>query len=400
MKRLTGTLLAALLLLCSISPAFAASQADDDTPPELESIAVDRVTVRPGGEVIVSADAWDDDSGVKSITATFRHETTGAELRAELLRNSNADISEEFSAALRIPKDAAAGRYALRQVTVRDREENRARYTAGRSEWDSEKGLYPLTTDVSFTVTQQGAPTQPSACAVTRLQSGAYRLTVTFAAGAEADKVTLLYENAANHHKYILSVGEDERQADGSFRKQFTLAPYEPAGTFTLKKITVKDANGAKQTWSQTVDEDSDDLPLTLASSFTTENSSPDRSAPEFLDLTVSAPVQDDNDEKTRYTIEVRATDDLSGVEHITVKFKDPVSGESVGKVLRAADLQENGRYRARLAVKYGQTPGLYRLDSVTVCDYAGNRVTYCTQTDLTDSKRRLPVQRAISINQ
>lgn len=402
MKHFWSVLLAAGLL-CAPVRAFAADS-DDTLPPTVERIVVRQSTVSPGGAVTISADAEDDETGVKSITVYFRHEEEDVTFTAKLLRNSDEDVAAEYSGVLPLPDDAPPGQYRLSRVLAADRAGNRAVYADGIREWDDENHRYPLEWPASFQVKAGTKPLPPVSCAVST-RDGGYRVTLD-AGGNEVDKATLLFENDANHHKYALSLSENDLQANGTYRKELPVAEHEPSGTFTLKKVTIKNTAKVKQTWSSTVDEDSDDLPLPIAAAFSVQSALPaDKTPPVLHAVQVGEGVRDAEDEKTRYPLNVVVTDDLSGVDHITVKFKEPRSGETIRKVLRSGDLRvtdpdKKDRYSAELVAKFDQTPGLYRLDSVTVCDRAGNRTTYCTAQDLTDNKALLPVTVTVPVNQ
>jgi len=402
-KRISVFLMTAVMMICLAPEAFAKEDEDkDEVLPELTSIAVQSKTVYPGGTIVVSADAQDDDSGVKSITAFFSREAGNAKYSVKLLLNSDEDVVEEYSGILQIPKEAPSGRYMLHRVVVLDQEGNRASYSTGQTSWDEERGQFPLEWNAAFTVQKGEAPPEPVSCAVT--VSGE-RNTLTFrASGAGLDKATLLFENSENFHKYVISVGSDDLGQDGTYRKEISISPYEPSGTFALKQVVIKNLTGESRTWSASIDDDDEDedrseLLLPFSASFVANSSHLDTIPPELLSISVGNGVRDSEDEKTRYPIRAVVSDDLSGVEHITIKFKDPVSGKTISKVLRASDLIRDNQYSGEMPVKFDQTPGIYQLDGVTVCDRAGNRMTYCTQEDLTEKKRLLPVTVSVPVN-
>ncbi|MDR2933096.1 MAG: DUF4625 domain-containing protein, partial [Oscillospiraceae bacterium] len=169
MKKLTGYLLALIFVVASCIPVVAAGSNDEDKdtqPPTFSSITLDKKLARPGDTIVVSADAVDDDSGVKSVTATFTHSDGNKSYPATLLLKSDPDIKEEFSGLLEIPADAPAGLYRLTRVALKDRENNAALYSAAYQEWDKSRGLFPLEHALSFTVGQAGTAPEPARCAV------------------------------------------------------------------------------------------------------------------------------------------------------------------------------------------------------------------------------------------
>lgn len=400
-KQIHSFFLAAIMIACFALTAYAKEDAGKDNVfPELTFITVQNRTVHPGRTVVISADAQNDDSSVKSITAIFANKTENTEYSVKLLPNSDKDVMEEYSGILHVPKGAPPGEYRLRHVVVLDQDDNRARYNAGQTSRDEERGRFPLEWDAAFTVQKDEVLPKPVSCAVTQ-SAGRYILTFG-AGGTELDKATLLFENSWNSHKYVASVSSGDLGQDGLYRKEIPISPYEPSGTFTLKQVVIKGLAGKSQTWSASIDEGNEDtkeILLPIATSFAVNSSYFDAAPPELLSIALGSGVRDTKDKKTRYPIRAIVTDDLSGVEHITISFKDPISGKTVGKVLWDSDLIKENQYAGEMSVKFDQTPGRYELDSVTLCDCAGNRITYCDQEDLTDKKRALPVTVSVSVN-
>lgn len=400
MKKIIPLFLAGFLCLLSATPVWAEriDDEDDDTMPELRSVAVSQKSVSQGGKITISADAWDADSRVELLTVTFMHEKGCAKYTAKLLPNSDESIDEPYSGILNIPNNSPLGRYRLQSVLVKDRNENRKRYTAGTA-WDADGWPNPFEQGLSFSVVPQEPVPAPKSCSVTE-NNGVIQLNIALEnTNTEVDKITLLFENMENHHKYVCSLDEDTYGQNNVYSYRFSLSPYEPSGVFTLKQLSVKTAFGETQTWSDAADEDSDNLQLSIAAAFHVQSLGIDSSPPQFLGITAGTPVRDNADEKIRIPLTVYASDDLSGVEHITVKFKNPQSDESISKVLYASDCKGDGLYRAELSVKFEKPPGQYQLDCVTVCDYAGNRITYCTQEDLTDKKELIPATCFVTID-
>jgi hypothetical protein len=208
----------------------------------------------------------------------------------------------------------------------------------------------------------------------------------------------LLFENAVNRHKYSVTLTEDDKRADGSYSKTLDISPHEPPGAFALKQMIIKTKAGETRTWSSATNDDPSVLPLPYPASFTVQTGVGDSNPPILSGLGVSERIRGDADDKTDYPLWVEASDAPSGIDYIIVKFKDPASGETLSKVLRDAHLKD-GRYTGPIVVKEEQVPGVYDLDSVTLCDRAGNRIVYCCQKDLTDQKRLLPVRAALDIH-
>lgn len=387
-RAVTAVLLAGTLF-CLPSTAFARNteKERESVPPVLSDIWLETTTVFAGETLRVFADADDDDSGVKKLTATFTHERGGAVYTVTLFHGGEEE-AEAFRGDLRIPREAPAGSYQLLRVVAEDRDGNRALYDS--------RGTPLPGSAVCFEVAAGSPPGGPQSCRVSRSGS-LYRVSFR-CTDADLEKATLLFENKENHHKYTISLDVDDLQTDGSYRAELPVSPYEPSGQFALSQVVIRNKAGYQRTWSATVPEDSDDLPLMIAAAFSVQGKQTDSVPPTLLALKVGDGQRDEKDEKTRYPLQLRARDDDSGIAHITVRFEDADSGESVSKVLRAADCKQGGFYSGELAVDFDRQPGVYRLYSVTLCDEAGNRITYCREADLTDNKRVLPMTAAVTV--
>ncbi|MEA4847402.1 MAG: Ig-like domain repeat protein [Clostridiaceae bacterium] len=101
---------------------------------------------------------------------------------------------------------------------------------------------------------------------------------------------------------------------------------------------------------------------------------------PKLSSVTVMDQTRDGNDLK--YLIQVEATDNKSGVEHITVQFKNLSKDRMVSKVLRAED-GIDGVYSGWLKINAYEPDGKFTLYRVTLTDYAGNYQIYCRSQDI-----------------
>lgn len=394
MKKQQRTFLAVLLagsLFCLPGKAYARDfgreKEREGVPPVLNDIWLETGTAFAGETLRVFADADDDDSGVKKLTATFAHERDGTAYTVTLLQGGEEE-AEVFRGDLKIPPEAAAGIYRLLRVVVEDRDGNRALY-------DSRGKALPGNA-VGFEVTTGSPPGAPQSCQVSKV-GPLYQLTFR-CADTDLQKATLLFVNRENRHKYAVTLDADMLRADGSYRTELPISPYEPAGDFALSQVVLRNKAGYQRTWSATISEDSDDLPLMVSAAFSVLGKHSDNAPPVLLALKVGGGNRDKQDEKTRYPLQVSARDDGSEIAHITVRFEEQRSGESVSKVLRADDRKQGDFYAGELVVDFDRPPGTYRLHSVTLCDQAGNRITYCREADLTDKKLLLPMTAAVTV--
>lgn len=90
-----------------------------------------------------------------------------------------------------------------------------------------------------------------------------------------------------------------------------------------------------------------------------------------------------------QFYLMVEASDDQSGIDHITVRFENPENERTCSKVLRPSDFSD-GAYRGWLSLSYYEPDGVFRLDQVTLMDTAGNRRIYCRAEDVTKNNRKV----------
>lgn len=110
-----------------------------------------------------------------------------------------------------------------------------------------------------------------------------------------------------------------------------------------------------------------------------------DVQGPRLSSVAVTGQTREGNDLK--YRIEVRAADNLSGVEHITVQFKNRINDRTVSKVLRATD-GVDGVYSGWLTINAYEPDGIFTLYKVTLADRAENYQIYRHKQDIDpDSK-------------
>ncbi|GEM_PF-691463 len=105
-----------------------------------------------------------------------------------------------------------------------------------------------------------------------------------------------------------------------------------------------------------------------------------DSQGPRLSSVSVTDQAKDGNDLK--YLIEVHATDNLSGIEHITVQFKNFSNDRIASKVLRAEDGSDNV-YSGWMTINAYEPDGTFTLYKVTLADNAENHQIYCRKQDI-----------------
>lgn len=127
-----------------------------------------------------------------------------------------------------------------------------------------------------------------------------------------------------------------------------------------------------------------------------------DSRAPRLSSVEITDYKREGNDLK--YMIKVAASDDISGIDHITVQFKNLSNDRMAGIVLREED-GIDGIYSGWLKINAYEKDGTFTLYKATLTDYAGNYQVYCRSQDIDkdskvdEDKLQLPDSPAITLN-
>lgn len=105
-----------------------------------------------------------------------------------------------------------------------------------------------------------------------------------------------------------------------------------------------------------------------------------DTRAPRLSSVTVTDNKREDND--LMYMLKVEAADNISGIEHITVQFKNLSNDRIVSKVLRSEDFLD-GIYSGWLKINAYEKDGVFTLYKVVLTDNAKNSQIYCRSEDI-----------------
>lgn len=206
------------------------------------------------------------------------------------------------------------------------------------------------------------------------------------------DKATTVFWNPQNGRRLIYDIKEEDQVAAGVYRSELDIPDHEPQGSYTLLKITVKDRAGESVTYASNGEEDS--LPLPVSCSFQVGPQTGDNTPPALQSISIVESRSKGNNRE--YRVQVKASDDLSGVEHITLRFQNDQNDHSVTKVLTKDD-RLGGVYTGWLQVSRYEPDGTFQLDNVALMDEAKNYQAYCRPADIKDWNHKLPLPQAVS---
>lgn len=125
-----------------------------------------------------------------------------------------------------------------------------------------------------------------------------------------------------------------------------------------------------------------------LSTGMVTNTYAADTVAPVLTNVVAAGQQIDGND--VNFAVAVAASDNQSGIEHITLAFENRATTKKAALVLRKKDFV-NGVYFGNLTINRYEQDGTYYLRQVKLVDYAGNIVNYGTAEDKQDDDLLLP---------
>lgn len=411
---LSGLLAAALLL-----PS--AAWAREEEPPKndgpfLEQIQINTDTAARGGKISIAADAWDDD-GIFSIWVRFEHDESGTLLALPLeLRFGDPRLEGRYSAEIKIPENAPLGRYELRSVVLTDTLDNVSRYFR-EEDMERDKNAEPLADlleeKIAFTVAEDAAGPTLLACSVLEdsIETGRDEngndstFRVTLSASDEIagfQKVTLIFASEEGK-KYYASLDRGDWLSGDIYQKDVPVRERQAAGEYKLVKATLEDRAGNKTILGYGKDAQPLDSSLVCRIKIISRENS--GLAPALQTVTVGERREhiDTDIHRTGYRITVKTKDRGSGLHHVTVKFKNRQTGDTVSKVIRVDENDHSlgeGVCAGWLTVSSWEQPGTFLLDTVVVTDKAGNVQTYRRPDDCSGSQLPLPCAASFTVEE
>lgn len=403
-KRKFLALAAALALTLSAATAYGAEEDPPYNPgPMLDEIAISSTTAAPGGKLSVAAEAWDP-QGVRSIWVRFIHDETETVLSVPLkARFGDPSVQGYYSGELEIPADAPLGEYALRSVVLLDEKDGRTRYLREADmNWNArDTELLEQEQELSFTLVQDTAGPVLLGCSVleTAVQAGededgelrTARITLTASDDAAGFKKGTLIFQEPGGKKLFAALDRKDWLHDDVYQLDLPIREHQSGGKYRLVKATLEDRAGNKTILGY--GKDAEPLDGRFDTAFTVLSDENDRRlAPVLQSVTVRG--QRRYTDAMEFEIAVQAVPRGSDLHHITVRFKNDETGNTVSKVIRAEGqdfLLGTDVYTGWLSVNNWEPEGTFTLDSVVLTDEAGNSQSWCRPGDITGAKLALP---------
>ena len=389
------------MLLSGIS---AKAVAVDSSPPQLLGARLNAhtVDVNHQWERQISLNLWlsDDSSGVEGGNFVFRNQRTGYFKSFSFNADGNLVTGTRqlgwLSASISFqgyrdydPPHEDLGEWRLVSAEIRDRANNIVRATDLFDQ--TETGLESL----AFNVINSGLIDDSNPPEITSASFSTSTIDLTNPAGREI-VLNLGIRDTGSGFSYgwvqlQSSTGADYRwisldsiysltagnAKDGIFSGVATFGPYFEPGTWRIASLSLTDKQGQVLTRY----EDLDSLLPGLGSlSFDLVNSQEaDQTAPELISVALERSIVELRDPtKRRVAITIQASDDLSGIEYISLGFQSTDTSET--KYAYASNPQyitagsaTNATLSAQLDFDPFSTPGEWKLTNIYLSDRAGN---------------------------
>ncbi|HAN44599.1 MAG TPA: hypothetical protein DCP97_04320, partial [Ruminococcaceae bacterium] len=381
--------------VAAVSPTTVLAN-DDIEGPTLSEIAINRIETSPKGEIIVSADAYDSD-GIRSVKAFFQNTENSKTLSIELKETtSSSNAFYRYSGCLKIPENTPEGSYKLKYVILTDTLNNKSRYFDKTELKDD--NVYLLNKKLLFSVLKDNTPPTITNCSLSSNQikpdskASVFLWAEDYISGV--DKATLIFKSKSSNRKLFCNIDKDDLTESGYYKGELKTEKYQPNDSFSLYKAIIYDNAGNKQIYCNSNEKDA--LPMTLNCSFDAiSEQAQDTAAPILKDIYISDKDEDEKDFK--YLINIKAEDDVSGIEHISVRFKNKANGRTASAVLSADDYL-NGIYSGWLNISKYEPDGIFELENVGLTDNAQNYQAYCPKQDVTEENHKLALEQSLKI--
>lgn len=189
---------------------------------------------------------------------------------------------------------------------------------------------------------------------------------------AALDHINIQFRNLENDRS-VTKILRERDYADGVYSGWISMSIYEPAGTYVLDKLILRDENGIYTRYCRAEDQDENEnylvLPVTAAFLIDNGVTVTDETAPVLGAVAVS-PMQ--AGKESEITVTAAVADDFSGVDSVSVRFENE-NGKAI-----SVELEQQGELYTGV-IKKSQTgeAGTYRVKRVTVSDHMGNSAVY-----------------------
>lgn len=344
------------------------SESDVTAPKiDVDSLNVDVKSAGLGDKVKISLKVTDDESGVDSVCVCYFDPQT----RWEDIRLKYNSVTGNYEGTMSITDSTVVGVWKINHIYVTDKAGNsdilnNAKTTISSKAANLEAGDFEVFRDEEAPTYTEGS-LKISKDRIVANETVEITFSATDAHGISSARI--VYETPVSEMECELDCSYDE--LSGVYKAVMEVGTYTKPGQWKVKKIVVEDNYGnILNLHNSSMVSDGESTADLNSGNFTVEGTEEDMNSPEIDETSISvegtALTAGDS-----YHVSLKATDDLSGVDKVVVKYLMP-NGKSYKLVFEAF---EGNFYEGTFLCEESTLEGRWIAQSIEVTDKAGNKV-------------------------
>lgn len=400
-KRIIALLLAAMITASVPLTAVAAEPIDiekqsielygtpDYEAPVLNSISVDKETVKPGETLTFTLNVTDDVSGIDYIKIDLINEATG---KTDTISDSvTVNDNDEYTLTYTVPKDEAVGTLRVDEVSLSDA---LGRYGFYYSKTNEHADQY-LPNEISVEIVESAsedkeAPVLHSLFLSDTTVSAHGKLTLTLnvsddVSGVDHAQATFINRKTGKEITGSWRIFKEEQPIiNGTVDIEITTTQYDGSGIYELDDVYLFDENGYYQAYHSKYHEHADSL-LPTELSFTVANESgEDVTAPVLKGISID---KTEVEALSEITVTLDVEDDLSGYKSATIE----VINRKNGRTIHASRENPDNPKELTISISEWEPSGLFEIEYVGLFDNNDNMAMYYSANAGHEDELKLP---------
>ncbi|WP_270180265.1 cell wall-binding repeat-containing protein [Alkalihalobacillus sp. CinArs1] len=359
MKRFISIILS-IVLVISLLPTTSVMAEADVTPPELESITVDKKEATVGDTVKVSVKA-SDNVGVQQVNLHYQKPITGNTIVLSMNYNES---TKAFEGMIPITDESESGTYSIRYLRVKDPSGNElllASYSGDQERLSGGEFVVSGTNGADITAPKlEGINVNISEATV----GDTVKVSVKASDNVGVQQVNLHYQKPITGNTIVLSMNYNE--STKAFEGMIPITDESESGTYSIRYLRVKDLSGNELLLASY---SGDQERLSGGEFVVSGTSGADITAPKLENISVSHQKATYGDE---VKISVKASDNR-GIQQVNLHYQKPITGNTM--VLTMNYSENTGAYEGMIPITDGSEIGTYSIRYLRVKDTSGNEL-------------------------
>ena len=349
----------------------------DYEAPVLNSISVDKETVKPGETLTFTLNVTDDVSGVNYIQIDLINETTGKTDRIGDIVTVNEN--DEYTLTYTVPKDEAVGTLRVTRVYLSDKLGYSENYHSNQNQYADKHLPSEISVEiVDSTSEDKEAPVLHDLSLSDTTVSTPGKLTLTLNVSDDVSGVDAVIATFINRQtgKEIegswYALREEQPIVNGTVEVELVMTQYDGSGTYELDRVYLSDENGYDQKYHSKYHEYAELLLPTELSFTVTNESGEDVTAPVLKGISID---KTEVEVPSEVTITLDVEDDLSGYKSAVVS----VINRKNGRTIDFCNSSHNNPNKVIIPISEWEPSGMFEVDAVSLFDNNNNISRYNT---------------------